>query len=194
MSRLEGVLRALAADLGEIEATWALVGGLAVSARTEPRFTRDVDLAVAVTDDRQAEDLVHRLVQRGYGILATVEQEAVGRLATVRLLPPGEGAEGVVVDLLFASSGIEAEVAEASSLLEILAGVTVPVAGIAHLLALKVLAVAPRRPQDLADIRILADAANPADLDTARRALRLIESRGFHRDKRLIEEFERLVS
>ncbi len=29
----------------------ALVGGVAVSVRTEPRFTRDVDLAVAVPDD-----------------------------------------------------------------------------------------------------------------------------------------------
>jgi hypothetical protein len=27
---------------------WALVGGLAVSVRVEPRFTRDIDLAVAV--------------------------------------------------------------------------------------------------------------------------------------------------
>jgi len=33
----------------------ALVGGLAVSARTEPRFTRDLDVAVAVPDDAGAE-------------------------------------------------------------------------------------------------------------------------------------------
>ena len=35
----------------------ALVGGLAVSARAEPRFTRDVDLAVAVVSDDEAERL-----------------------------------------------------------------------------------------------------------------------------------------
>ena len=32
-----------------------------MSARAEPRFTRDVDVAVAITDDREAEALVHAL-------------------------------------------------------------------------------------------------------------------------------------
>jgi hypothetical protein len=39
----------------------ALVGGLAVSARTEPRFTRDADLAVAVASDAEAESLIRAL-------------------------------------------------------------------------------------------------------------------------------------
>jgi hypothetical protein len=39
---------------------FALVGGLAVSVRAEVRFTRDVDLAVAVSSDAEAESLVHR--------------------------------------------------------------------------------------------------------------------------------------
>ena len=34
---------------------FAVVGGLAVSARTEPRFTRDVDVAVAVANEAAAE-------------------------------------------------------------------------------------------------------------------------------------------
>ena len=38
-----------------------LVGGLAVSARCEPRFTRDIDIAVALADDAQAEKLVRAL-------------------------------------------------------------------------------------------------------------------------------------
>jgi hypothetical protein len=37
--------------------SWAMLGGLAVSIRTEPRFTRDVDLAVAVAADDEAERL-----------------------------------------------------------------------------------------------------------------------------------------
>ena len=36
-----------------------LVGGLAVSVRCDPRFTRDVDLAIALQNDTQAEALVH---------------------------------------------------------------------------------------------------------------------------------------
>lgn len=45
----------------------ALVGGFAVSVRTEPRFTRDVDLVVAVDDGQQAEAASDLIVQRGFG-------------------------------------------------------------------------------------------------------------------------------
>ena len=69
--------------LGHREA--ALVGGLAMSARAEPRFTRDVDLVVGVRDDLDAEVLVRDLRARGYGLLALLNQDAVERLATVRL-------------------------------------------------------------------------------------------------------------
>lgn len=45
MNPLAQVLTAAMAALKG--ADFALVGGIAVSARTEPRFTRDLDLAVA---------------------------------------------------------------------------------------------------------------------------------------------------
>ena len=104
MNRLESTLLDVIARLNWLGAGCALIGGLAVSARTEPRFTRDVDLAVSVADDSAAESVVNHLVRRGFVVLAVVEQEAVGRLATVRLVPPSQTEEGVVVDLLFASS------------------------------------------------------------------------------------------
>ncbi|OLC82383.1 MAG: hypothetical protein AUH72_06885 [Acidobacteria bacterium 13_1_40CM_4_65_8] len=85
MTSLEATLRQIHTDLTEIRTSFALVGGLAVSARTEPRFTRDADLAVALASDAEAEALIHSLRARDYGIEAVVEQEAVGRLATVRL-------------------------------------------------------------------------------------------------------------
>ena len=68
---------------------WALVGGLAVSIRAEPRFTRDVDVAVSVADDATAEGLVRDLRAQGYRLDATLEQAALGRLATVRLVAAG---------------------------------------------------------------------------------------------------------
>ncbi len=37
----------VAAELTATDLDWALIGGLAISARLEPRFTRDVDLVVA---------------------------------------------------------------------------------------------------------------------------------------------------
>lgn len=58
MSGLEAALVTLLARLAEHDARFAIVGGLAVSVRTEPRFTRDADVCVAVDDDREAEDLV----------------------------------------------------------------------------------------------------------------------------------------
>jgi len=76
-----------------------------VSVRAEPRFTRDVDVAVAVPDDNAAEDLVHSLLSK-YRIDASIEQDAIGRLSTVRLVPTAvRTGEEVIVDVLFASSG-----------------------------------------------------------------------------------------
>lgn len=84
--------------------------------RTEPRFTRDADLAVAVASDAEAEALIHSLRARHYGIEAIVEQDAVGRLATVRLTQSSR-VQAPVIDLRFASSGIEREVvAEAEAI------------------------------------------------------------------------------
>ena len=91
---LEGVLRRAAADLRELSYSFAVVGGLAVSARADPRLTRDADLAVAVESEEQAEALVAALLRRGYTVVASVEQAATGRLATVRLLPGTDEARG----------------------------------------------------------------------------------------------------
>lgn len=43
----------------------ALVGGIAVSTRVEPRFTRDLDFAVAVANDDEATSYIFRLRQIG---------------------------------------------------------------------------------------------------------------------------------
>lgn len=44
-TRLESVLGDIVRHLQRLGRPFALVGGLAVSLRAEPRFTRDVDLA-----------------------------------------------------------------------------------------------------------------------------------------------------
>lgn len=196
MSPIEAALRAIASELGRRRAPWALVGGLAVTARAEPRTTRDVDVAVRVPDDPEAERLVFQLSSSGWDVVATVEQDAATRLATVRLRPPHERrARGVVVDLLFASSGIEPEVAECAERLEVLPGLVVPVATLGHLVALKVLARDDRRrPRDAEDLRALLAEAGPADLASARDALELVAERGFHRGKDLPAELERAVA
>jgi hypothetical protein len=105
VTSLESALHRITADLSRSGVDFALIGGLAVSVRTEPRFTRDADFAVVVSGDAEAEALIQRLRVGGYEIAALVEQDAVGRLATVRLALAGD-AEGPVMDLLFASSGM----------------------------------------------------------------------------------------
>lgn len=95
-------------------------------------------MAVMVDDAQAAEELVRSLISHGYRLFASVEHDN-GRLATVRMMRAVEGID-VVVDLLFASSGIEAEVAQSAEALEITPGLTLPVARIGHLIALKVLA------------------------------------------------------
>jgi hypothetical protein len=88
--------------------SFAVVGGLAVSVRAEPRLTRDADLAVSVADDAEAEAAVRWMVDSGYRPGAVLEQEITGRLVAVRL--EHRDRPDVVVDLLFASCGIEPEI------------------------------------------------------------------------------------
>jgi hypothetical protein len=139
------------------------------------------------------EDLVRRLTHRGYVIHALVEHEEAERLAAVRLLRRGDE-EGIVVDLLLASSGIEGEVVAAAEVVEILPGFSVPLATTGHLLALKVLALrvdrVHERPQDFADIRELLRVADEQEDARASRALDLITERGYQRGKDLAAELE----
>ena len=193
LSRVQSALGRVCADLKRLERGHALVGGLAVSVRTEPRFTRDADVAVSVTDDSQAEALVRELQVLGYGVATIVEQEATHRLATVRLIPPGERERGVVVDLLFASSGIEPEIVASAQIVEVMPGLSVPVARAGHLIALKILARDDeRRPQDHSDLVALQARADEATWDLARGALRLVTERGFNRGRDLLSALDQL--
>jgi hypothetical protein len=195
VTRIERVLRSAMQDLADVHVRWALVGGFAVSARAEPRFTRDVDLVVAVRSDSDAERIVHALRMRRYRAVGLVEHETARRLATARLVPPGEDPGGILLDVLFASSGIEPEIAEQAEVMEVLPRLRVPVARTGHLLALKLLSRDARtRPQDQVDLVELRRAATEADIDDARRAVTTIHARGFQRDRDLVRDLERLVA
>lgn len=188
MNQLEVLLSQIATLLDDQHQAWALVGGLAVSVRTEPRFTRDLDLAVAVVDDQSAEALVHSLNSAGFRAMATVEQELTHRLATARLAPFGDKPHGMMLDLLFASSGIEAEICAEAERLQVFQQIFVPVARVHHLIVLKSLARDDRtRPQDSADLRQLISVAHESDLAAACDSARLIEKRGFNRSRNLVE-------
>lgn len=191
MTRLEAALRAIVSELKRLRRPMALVGGLAVSVHAEPRLTRDVDLAVVVADDADAEALIRQLAAAGYQPLAVVEQERTGRLASVRLAGLGEDARGIVADALFASSGIEAEVVAAAQPVAVFPRIAVPVARVGHLVALKLLARDDRtRPQDAVDLHALFPLLDESELARARSAVRLIEARGFARGRELSGDLE----
>jgi predicted nucleotidyltransferase len=89
-----------------------------------------------------------------------------------------------VVNVLFATAGIEPEIVAAAEVLEVLPGIHMPVAAAGHLVALKLLARDDdTRSQDAADLRALRAALEPADRAAARTAAELIVDRGFARGR-----------
>ena len=115
MGLIDGVGRA-AAVAGEDGHVGVLVGGLAVSARAEPRFTRDADLVIAIAidtdEEAEAEAVARMFLQRGYRLQARLEQSGVGRLSGARLVDP----DGIEVDLIIASSGRETDLVDLRAL------------------------------------------------------------------------------
>ena len=174
------------ADLRAARRPHALVGGLAVSARGEPRFTRDVDLAVPVVDDAEAERVVRELI--GYQPVALVEHETVRRLSTVRLRSP----EGTIVDLLFASTGIEAEIVGCATPLDLPEAEAVLVARSEELVAMKVLSMRENRLQDRMDAFGLLSLQ--IDIEAVRADLELITERGYHRGQDLLAKLDALLA
>jgi hypothetical protein len=189
MSSQLDALAQVASELRTRGVPFALVGGLAVSAVAEVRFTRDVDIALSVPTDLALESLVRDLARAGYDAVAVIEQDERKRIAIARL----RGPSGVVVDLLAASNGIEAEiVADAKPIAFEVAG-ELPVAMAEDLLAMKVLSMRPARLQDRIDAENLIRIATP-DLALVRDRLGLIESRGFARGQDLAAKFDGLLA
>ena len=177
----ELALAAICRDLVRLGCRFALVGGLAVSVRAEVRFTRDVDIVVAVADDSEAESLTYDLRSVGYSAVASVEHETRHRLSTVRLMSPS----GVKVDLLFASSGIEGEIVDSATPIDFEGAGSVPVANAEELLAMKVLSMTDTRLQDRIDAQRLLQLTPKIDLARVREHLARITGRGYAREQDL---------
>lgn len=191
MSALLSQLRRTAADLNELHAPWALIGALACSVYSQPRTTRDIDVAIAVEKADLLDSLLHALESRGYGKPGLLLHASPARRLGFRLSIPVTEGPAVPLDLLVSSSGIEPEVVRNAVPMEVLPGVIIPLASLPHILAMKVLSQNDGdRVQDRADVRQLIVRATPEEIEATRQALRLIESRGFSRGKNLLDEFE----
>ena len=164
-----------------------------MSFRTVERTTKDIDLAVAVADDPEAEQIVRSFSAGGYQILQVLEHDVTNRLSTVRLVSSGEAE--VFVDLLFASSGIEYEVVSTAEDIEIFPDLPVKVATIPSLIALKVLSAdAKDRLQDIIDLRNLIREATDSEILLAKNLIDLITERGYNRKKDLHGELDKYIS
>jgi hypothetical protein len=141
-----------------------------------------------------AEALVADLGAQGYGVLALLEQQALGRLATVRFAPPGAADDGVVLDLLFASTGIETEICQAAERLDLVPGVAVPVAAAGHLVAMKLLSRAVHRLQDDIDLQHLRAVLTAEDVRLAREGVTRVEALGANRGRPLRADLERYLA
>jgi predicted nucleotidyltransferase len=187
-------LRQAYTDLCALDGRCALVGGFAYGLHVEPRMTKDLDFAIGVNDDKEAEDLMRVLHRRGYQIAQLLEHAELGRLSTLRLRLPQSTAATADVDLLFASCGIEPEIVNDAIEFVIAGAGTIRVARIGHLIAMKLLSESDERPNDRSDLHGLARAATKSELDAARHAVHLIESRAFHRGRDLPTALERLIA
>lgn len=187
-SGLQGALRRIVSQLEEAGAPFALIGGLAVSIRSTPRSTADVDLAISAPTDRDAEALIFHLQQAGYRLDSVLETKSGHRIATVRLTWPGEA---FLVDLLFDVTGIEEAVVAAAERWPVLPGLTLPVAKTGHLVAMKVYAA---RMQDKADVVSLLRAGGPTALRLAKSALHQVQKAGRAKGRRLTNELDALIA
>lgn len=185
----------LATVLGELVALleaqgigYAVVGGLAASALGEARFTRDIDVALMVNNDDEAENCIYGLVRTGYVVIATVEQEATHRLATARLKHPN----GVICDLIFATCGIEGEIVKRAERVELFPGKWVATATAESMIAMKVLSATSKRPRDLGDLQAMLRANPVIDESRVASLLRAIEARGYSRGQDLAEKWRKL--
>ena len=85
----EELLVALAAALRELDdarVPFALVGGLAMGVRADPRVTREIEFVVPVEGDDEAEARVFALQQRRF-IVESVFVRVGGRISTIRTRP-----------------------------------------------------------------------------------------------------------
>jgi predicted nucleotidyltransferase component of viral defense system len=192
LTRLAATMERAIAVLA-VQRAFAVVGGLAVSTRTEPRFTRDIDLAVAAGSEEDAQQVVYGMQRGGFLVEAVIEHRASRRMATVRLR---EGPRAPMVDLLFAASGIEPEVTSCATP-ETVLGQLVPVASVGHLIAMKLVSLDDEhRARDRVDLVELSKVADDAEWARAEIAVRLIAERGFGRGRDLaaaLQEWKELA-
>jgi predicted nucleotidyltransferase len=150
---LDRLVRALA----ERSIAYAIIGGVAVSLRSTPRYTEDVDAVLWVREEAWSELIEHF---RAHGLTAKAADPIAFALFNRLLLL--QDADGVSVDLSFGALPFEEELIRNAESIELADGLTAAIATAEFLVVMKAIAW---RPKDIQDIREIV-AINPG-LDRA---------------------------
>jgi hypothetical protein len=163
---------------------YAVIGGLAVSLRGEPRVTADVDLVLGITIDA-AIDLIPSLKGTSLEPLFSGVEEVVQRAF---ILPLRHRPSGVNVDLAIGLSGFERQALARAEAMNI-AGHDVMVATAEDLLIMKLIAGRPRDQQDIEGI--IAAQGRRLDWDYCHQTAQAL---GTAIDQDLVSQVEKLRS
>jgi len=155
---LSQTLADIASFLASQRVDYALIGGLAVTIRGEPRSTLDVDIVVACSIDRCLE-LIDELEGSAFQPLFAGVREVVERAF---ILPLTHRKTRVKVDLALGLTGFEQNVIRNATPVDF-DGCVVPVVTSEDLVLMKMLAARPRDTEDVA--RILLRQGDAMDWD-----------------------------
>ena len=178
--------------LEEFGLSYAVVGAIAVGARSEPRFTRDVDLAVSVDSDEHSEKFISFLISKDYELRELFQQKSSGEIITCRMAPRNQA--GIMIDFLFKTSGIEPEIVREAEIFEVSPGQHLSVAKLGHLVAMKILSRRANRPQDEIDLKHLINIIDSTELELARKSIALITTRKKNENRDLESELAELIN
>jgi hypothetical protein len=193
MSFLFSELRRVANDLHQSGVPWCLVGGLGTSVYVEPRTTKDFDVVVSVTNDEQGDTLKDLLVGKGYMSPQMLMHTNPTRRMGWRLFIPPSRETSIPLDLLVTACGIEKEIVASATIIEVLPGLTLPVASLGHLVAMKVVSQNRfDRLQDRVDLLALLRNATAHDRLLVERSLKEITTRGFSHGRDLLAELREI--
>lgn len=134
---------------------WALIGGIAVSLVSEPRFTEDIDL-IAIVDSIPVESLLAHFNSGGF-VARPADPVAFAKKNRMLLLQ--HGVTGFRVDISLGILPFEIETTERAATVD-LGGIQCRVASIEDLIIMKAVA---GRPRDIEDIRTLVSFSSNFD-------------------------------
>ena len=193
MSFLFSELRRVTNDLHQTGVAWCLVGGLGTSVYAEPRTTKDIDVVVSVPNEQQADNLKDLLLTKGYANPQLLMHTTPTRRMGWRVFIPPSREASIPLDILVTACGIEKNIVASATTIEILPGLSLPVASLGHLIAMKVLSQNSfDRLQDRVDLLALLRNATEQDRIVVERSLKEIVDRGFASGRNLVEELHEI--